>query len=147
MDNIGKIIAIIGTVGFIVAMWILFGYLYLKRGSLKKGFSLLCVSLILVVTGVVVGIKGEWNNVEKGIALPADVIHIVETISVEEATQEEQAKVGGCVFLKVNEDDWTKYGEKVKEYYIAWQKSLNDQVDDEALKTEFENLRKKTTLN
>lgn len=147
MASIGKIIAVIGTVGFIVAMWILFQYLYLKRGSLKKGFSLLGISLILVVIGVVVGIKGEWNNVEKGIALPADVIQIVETMSVEEATQEEQAKVGGCVYLKVNEDDWTKYGEKVKEYYIAWQKSLNDQADDEALKAEFENLRKKATLN
>lgn len=147
MASIGKIIAVIGTVGFIVAMWILFQYLYLKRGSLKKGFLLLGISLILVVIGVVVGIKGEWSNMEKGIALPADVIQIVETMSVEEATQEEQAKVGGCVYLKVNEDDWTKYGEKVKEYYIAWQKSLNDQADDEALKTEFENLRKKATLN
>lgn len=144
---IGNILAVIGTVGFIGAMWILFGYLYFKKGSLKKGFLLLFASLLLVAGGVVVGVQGEWSNVEKGISLPKDVIQIVETTSVEKATQEQQAKVGGCVLLKINEDDWTKYKDKIMQYYVAWQKSLNDQANDETLKIEFQNLRKKALLN
>ncbi|SFA95969.1 hypothetical protein [Clostridium frigidicarnis] len=147
MEMIGNVLAVIGTVGFIGAMWILFGYLYFKKGSLKKGFLLLFASLLLVAGGVVVGVQGEWSNVEKGISLPKDVIQIVETTSVEEATQEQQAKVGGCVLLKINENDWTKYKDKIMQYYVAWQKSLNDQANDETLKIEFQNLRKKALLN
>jgi len=32
-------------------------------------------------------------------------------------------------------------------YYIAWQKSLNPQAEDEAIKIEFKNLRVKALLN
>jgi hypothetical protein len=147
MVTFGTVLAVIGTLGFIGAMWVLFGYLYFKKGSLKKGFLLLFVSLLLVAGGVFVGVQGEWNNAEKGIFLPEDVIQIVETINAEKATQEQQAKVGGCVYLKINEDDWTKYNDKIMQYYIAWQKSLNDQADDETLRIEFGNLRKKALSN
>ena len=40
-----------------------------------------------------------------------------------------------------------KYEDKIREYYVAWQKSLNDKVDKDVLKTEFENLRQKALLN
>ncbi len=146
MVTFGTVLAIIGTVGFIGAMWSLFGYLYFKKGNLKKGFLVLFASLILVASGVFIGVQGEWRNVENGMSLSEDVIQIIETINVEEATQEEQAKVGGSVYLKINEEDWTKYNEKIMQYYIAWQKSLNDQADEEALRIEFENLRKKALL-
>ncbi|HAK42517.1 MAG TPA: hypothetical protein DCM59_07175, partial [Clostridium sp.] len=122
-------------------------YLYFKKGSVKKGFLLLIISLLLVASGVVVGIQGEWNNAAKGITLSEDVIQIIESISVEDATQEQQAKVGQSVYLKINEEDWTKYEDKIREYYVAWQKSLNDKVDKDVLKTEFENLRQKALLN
>ena len=147
MVTMGNVLAAIGTVGFIVAIWIVFGYLYFKKGSLKKGLLLLLASLLIVAGGVVVGVQGEWNNAEKGIALPEDVIQIIEMISVDKATQEQQAKVGGCVFLKINDEDWTKYENKIMQYYIAWQKSLNDQANDETLKADFENLRKQVLLN
>lgn len=147
MVTIGTGMAVIGALGFIVAIWILFGYLYFKKGSVKKGFLLLIVSLLLVVGGVAVGIQGEWNNAEKGISLSQDVIQIIDSTSVENATQEQKAKVGQSIYLKINEDEWTKYEGEIREYYIAWQKSLNDQVDDDVLKTEFENLRKKTLAN
>ncbi|MHC1746777.1 MAG: hypothetical protein AB9856_00135 [Cellulosilyticaceae bacterium] len=147
MVTMGNVLAAIGTVGFIVAIWIVFGYLYFKKGSLKKGLLLLLASLLIVAGGVVVGVQGEWNNAEKGIALPQDVIQIIEMISVDKATQEQQAKVGGCVFLKINDEDWTKYENKIMQYYIAWQKSLNDQANDETLKADFENLRKQVLLN
>ncbi|WP_027632752.1 hypothetical protein [Clostridium hydrogeniformans] len=147
MLTIGTGMAVIGAIGFIVAIWILFGYLYFKKGSVKKGFLLLIISLLLVASGVVVGIQGEWNNAAKGITLSEDVIQIIESISVEDATQEQQAKVGQSVYLKINEEDWTKYEDKIREYYVAWQKSLNDKVDKDVLKTEFENLRQKALLN
>lgn len=147
MLTIGTGMAVIGAIGFIVAIWILFGYLYFKKGSVKKGFLLLIISLLLVASGVVVGIQGEWNNAAKGITLSEDVIQIIESISVEDATQEQQAKVGQSVYLKINEEDWTKYEDKIREYYVAWQKSLNDKGDKDVLKTEFENLRQKALLN
>lgn len=147
MVTIGTGVAVIGALGFIVAIWILFGYLYFKKGSVKKGFLLLIISLLLVAGGVVVGIQGEWNNAAEGITLSEDVIQIIDNISVEDASQEQQAKVGQSVYLKINEEDWTKYEDKIMEYYVAWQKSLNDQVDEEMLKTEFENLRQKTLSN
>lgn len=143
MVNFGTALAVIGTVGFIGSMWSLFGYLYFKKGNLKKGFLALFASLILVVVGVFVGVQGEWRNAENGMTLSKDVIQIIETTKVEEATQEEQAKVGSSVYLKINEEDWAKYNDKIMQYYMAWQKSLNDQADDETLKAEFENLRKK----
>lgn len=147
MITIGTGMAVIGALGFIVAIWILFGYLYFKKGSVKKGFLLLLISLLLVAGGVVVGIQGAWNNVAEGIALSEDVIQIIESISVEDATQEQQAKVGQSVYMKINEEDWTKYEDKIMEHYIAWQKSLNDQADEDVLRTEFENLRQKTLSN
>ncbi|MGL4799889.1 MAG: hypothetical protein ACRCWY_10925 [Cellulosilyticaceae bacterium] len=144
MERIGTIIAVIGAIGFIVAMWILFGYLYFKKGSLKKGFLLLLVSLLMVAGGVYVGIQGAWVNAEKGIALSDDVIHILENIEVEDATQEQSALVGGSVYLKINEDAWTKYEEEIIAHYIAWQRSLASEADDETLKAEFRALREKT---
>lgn len=146
MEKIGVIVAVIGAVTFIVAMWMLFGYLYFKKGSLKKGFLLLFVSLLFVAGGTVLGIQGAWNNAAKGLALPEETIKIIETISVEEATQEQQAKVGGNVYLKINDEDWAKYEDKIMAYYIAWQKSLNPQADDEVLKAEFKSLREQMLL-
>ena len=90
--------------------------------------------------------QGAWNNAEKGISLSQEVIDIVETTGAEQATKEEQAKVGSSVFLKINEDDWTKYEDKIKDYYVAWQKSLNPQADDETIRTEFKNLREQALL-
>lgn len=147
MLTIGTGMAVIGTLGFIVAIWILFGYLYFKKGSVKKGFLLLLISLLLVGGGVVVGIEGAWNNAAAGIELSEDVIQIIENTSVADATQEQQAKVGQSVYLQINEEDWTKYKDKIMEHYIAWQKSLNDQADEAVLRTEFENLRQKALSN
>ncbi|MGL5675848.1 MAG: hypothetical protein ACRDDX_05525 [Cellulosilyticaceae bacterium] len=144
METIGTVIAVIGTIGFIVAMWILFGYLYFKKGSLKKGFLLLFVSLLLVAGGVYVGIQGAWVNAEKGIALSDDVIHILENIEVEDATQEQSAQASGSVYLKINEEEWTKYEDEIMAHYIALQRSLASEADDEALKAEFRALREKT---
>lgn len=146
MEKIGVIVAVAGSIGFIVSMWMLFGYLYFKKGNLKKGFLLLIVSLILVSGGVIIGIKGAWNNAAKGISLSEEIIEIVETRNVDEATQEQQAKVGSSVFLKINEEDWTKYEDTIREYYIAWQKSLNPQADVENIKAEFKNLRDQALL-
>ncbi|MEO2739484.1 hypothetical protein ABG981_14405, partial [Clostridium butyricum] len=64
----------------------------------------------------------------------------------EQATKEQQSKVGSSVFLKINEDDWKKYEDKIKDYYVAWQKSLNPQADDETIRTEFKNLREQALL-
>ncbi|WP_099192091.1 hypothetical protein [Tepidibacter mesophilus] len=147
MENFGTILAVIGTVVFIVAIWILFGYLYFKKGNLKTGFLLLLVSLILVAGGVFIGVQGAWNNAENGVALSEEIIEIIETKNVEEVTQEQQAKVGMSVFLKINQDDWIKYEDKIMLYYVAWQKSLNPQAEDESIKTEFKNLREKALLN
>ncbi len=147
MGNFGTIIAVIGAIVFIVSIWIIFGYLYFKKGSLKKGFSLLLVSLLLVAGGTFVSIKGAWNNAADGIALPQDIVEIIETKSISEATQEEQAKVGGSVFLKINQEDWTKYESEILSYYIAWQKSLDPQANDNSIKTQFEALREKALSN
>lgn len=147
MENFGTILAVIGAVAFIVAIWILFGYLYFKKGNLKTGFMLLLVSLVLVVSGVFISVQGAWNNAANGTALSAEIIEIIETKGAEEATQEQQAKVGMSVFLKINQDDWAKYEDKIMLYYIAWQKSLNPQAEDESIKTEFKNLREKALLN
>lgn len=147
MNNFGTILAVIGAVGFIVAIWILFGCLYFKKRNFKTGLLLLLVSLLLVAGGVFIGVQGEWSSAAKGIALSEEIIEIIETKSVEETTQEQQAKVGSSVFLKINEDDWAKYEDKIMSYYIAWQKSLNPQAEDEAIKIEFKNLRGKALLN
>ncbi len=147
MENFGTIIAVIGAIVFIVSIWIIFGYLYFKKGSLKKGFSLLLVSLLLVAGGTFVSIKGAWNNAADGIALPQDIVEIIETKSISETTQEEQAKVGGSVFLKINQEDWTKYESEILSYYIAWQKSLDPQANDESIKLQFESLREKSLSN
>lgn len=147
MENFGTIIAVIGAIVFIVSIWIIFGYLYFKKGSLKKGFSLLLVSLLLVAGGTFVSIKGAWNNAADGIALPQDIVEIIETKSISETTQEEQAKVGGSVFLKINQEDWTKYESSILSYYIAWQKSLDPQANDDSIKTQFEALREKALSN
>lgn len=147
MNNFGTILAVIGAVGFIVAIWILFGCLYFKKRNFKTGLLLLLVSLLLVAGGVFIGVQGAWNNAAKGISLSEEIIEIIETKSVEETTQEQQAKVGSSVFLKINEDDWAKYEDKIMSYYIAWQKSLNPQAEDEAIKIEFKNLRGKALLN
>ncbi len=144
MNNFGTILAVIGAVGFIVAIWILFGCLYFKKRNFKTGLLLLLVSLLLVAGGVFIGVQGAWNSASKGIALSEEII---ETKSVEETTQEQQAKVGSSVFLKIDEDDWAKYEDKIMTYYIAWQKSLNPQAEDEAIKIEFKNLRVKALLN
>lgn len=147
MEFFGTALAVIGTVVFIVAIWILFGYLYFKKGSLKKGFSLLLVSLILVAVGVVIGVQGAWNNDADGLALSNEIIEIIETKNVEDTTQEQQAKVGASVFLKINQEDWSKYEDEILSYYIAWQKSLNPQAEDDAIKAEFKSLREKALLN
>lgn len=147
MNNFGTILAVIGAVGFIIAIWILFGCLYFKKRNFKTGLLLLLVSLLLVAGGVFIGVQGEWSNAAKGIPLSEEIIEIIETKSVEETTQEQQAKVGSSVFLKINEDDWAKYEDKIMSYYIAWQKSLNPQAEDEAIKIEFKNLRGKALLN
>ncbi|HBL05454.1 MULTISPECIES: hypothetical protein [unclassified Clostridium] len=147
MNNFGTILAVIGAVGFIVAIWILFGCLYFKKRNFKTGLLLLLVSLLLVAGGVFIGVQGAWNSASKGIALSEEIIEIIETKSVEETTQEQQAKVGSSVFLKIDEDDWAKYEDKIMTYYIAWQKSLNPQAEDEAIKIEFKNLRVKALLN
>ncbi|KJZ85859.1 MULTISPECIES: hypothetical protein [Clostridium] len=146
MEKFGTVLAVVGTIIFIVSIWMLFGYLYFKKGSIKKGLLLLLVSLLLVAGGVVIGVQGAWNNAEKGISLSQEVIDIVETTSAEQATKEQQSKVGSSVFLKINEDDWTKYEDKIKDYYVAWQKSLNPQADDETIRTEFKNLREQALL-
>ena len=140
MEKIGTVLAVVGTIIFIVSIWMLFGYLYFKKGSIKKGL------LLLVAGGVVIGVQGAWNNAEKGISLSQEVIDIVETTSAEQATKEQQSKVGSSVFLKINEDDWKKYEDKIKDYYVAWQKSLNPQADDETIRTEFKNLREQALL-
>lgn len=141
MLKFGTAIAVVGTILFIIAIWILFGYLYFKKGNVKKGFILLAISLLLVVSGVLIGIKGEWNNAVKGLTLSNEVIQIIDSTSVEDATQEQRAKVGQSVYIKISEEDWAKYGDEIEQYYIAWQKSLNDQVDEASLKTEFKKLR------
>ena len=140
MEKIGTVLAVVGTIIFIVSIWMLFGYLYFKKGSIKKGL------LLFVAGGVVIGVQGAWNNAEKGISLSQEVIDIVETTSAEQATKEQQSKVGSSVFLKINEDDWKKYEDKIKDYYVAWQKSLNPQADDETIRTEFKNLREQALL-
>lgn len=147
MENFGTIVAVIGAIVFIVSIWIIFGYLYFKKGSLKKGFSLLLVSLLLVAGGTFVSIKGAWNNAADGIALPQDIVEIIETKNISDTTQEEQAKVGGSVFLKINQEDWTKYESSILSYYIAWQKSLDPQANDNSIKTQFEALREKALSN
>lgn len=141
MLKFGTAIAVVGTILFIIAIWILFGYLYFKKGNVKKGFILLAISLLLVVSGVLIGIKGEWNNAAKGLTLSNEVIQIIDSTSVEDATLEQQAKVGQSVYIKISEEDWAKYGDEIEQYYIAWQKSLNDQADEASLKTEFKKLR------
>lgn len=141
MLKFGTAIAVVGTILFIIAIWSLFGYLYFKKGNVKKGFILLAISLLLVVGGILIGIKGEWNNAAKGLTLPNEVIQIIDSTSVEDATQEQQAKVGQSVYIKISEEDWEKYGDEIEQYYIAWQKSLNNQVDEASLKTEFKKLR------
>lgn len=141
MLKFGTAIAVVGTILFIIAIWILFGYLYFKKGNVKKGFILLAISLLLVVGGVLIGIKGEWNNAAKGLTLSNEVIQIIDSTSVEDATQEQQAKVGQSVYIRISEEDWAKYGDEIGQYYIAWQKSLNDQADEASLKTEFKKLR------
>jgi len=98
MNNFGTILAVIGAVGFIVAIWILFGCLYFKKRNFKTGLLLLLVSLLLVAGGVFIGVQGAWNSASKGIALSEEIIEIIETKSVEETTQEQQAKVGSSVF-------------------------------------------------
>lgn len=147
MENFGTIVAVIGAIVFIVSIWIIFGYLYFKKGNLKKGFTLLLVSLILVAGGTFAAIQGAWNNAEDGIALPQDIVKIIETKNISETTQEEQAKVGSSVFLKINQEDWTKYEAEILSYYIAWQKSLDPQASDETIKAQFESLREKSLLN
>lgn len=147
MENFGTIVAVIGAIIFIVSIWIIFGYIYFKKGSLKKGFTLLLVSLLLVSGGTFVAIKGAWNNASDGISLPQDIIEIIETKDISETTQEEQAKVGSSVFLKINQEDWTKYESEILSYYIAWQKSLDPQANDESIKSQFETLREKSLLN
>lgn len=147
MENFGTIVAVIGAIIFIVSIWIIFGYLYFKKGSLKKGFTLLLVSLLLVSGGTFVAIKGAWNNAANGISLPQDIIEIIETKDISQSTQEDQAKVGGSVFLKINQEDWTKYESEILSYYIAWQKSLDPQANDESIKAQFETLREKSLLN
>lgn len=141
MLKFGTAIAVVGTILFIIAIWSLFGYLYFKKGNVKKGFILLAISLLLVVSGILIGIKGEWNNAAKGLTLPNEVIEIIDSTSVEDATQEQQAKVGQSVYIKISEEDWAKYGDEIEQYYIAWQKSLNNQADEASLKTEFKKLR------
>lgn len=141
MLKFGTAIAVVGTILFIIAIWSLFGYLYFKKGNVKKGFILLAISLLLVVSGILIGIKGEWNNAAKGLTLPNEVIQIIDSTSVEDATQEQQAKVGQSVYIKISEEDWAKYGDEIEQYYIAWQKSLNNQADEASLKTEFKKLR------
>ena len=66
---------------------------------------------------------------------------------MEEATPEQQSKVGMSVYLKISQEDWEKYEDEILSYYISWQKSLNPQSDDETLKTEFKNLREKSLSN
>lgn len=141
MLKFGTAIAVVGTILFIIAIWSLFGYLYFKKGNVKKGFILLAISLLLVVSGILIGIKGEWNNAAKGLTLPNEVIEIIDSTSVEDTTQEQQAKVGQSVYIKISEEDWAKYGDEIEQYYIAWQKSLNNQADEASLKTEFKKLR------
>ena len=147
MENFGTILAVIGTVGFIVAIWMLFGYLYFKKGNPKKGFLVLFLSLLLVAGGVFIGVQGAWKNADAGVALSDEVIKIIETKSVEEATPEQQSKVGMSVYLKISQEDWEKYEDEILSYYISWQKSLNPQANDETLKTEFKNFREKSLSN
>ena len=147
MENFGTILAVIGTVGFIVAIWMLFGYLYFKKGNPKKGFLVLFLSLLLVAGGVFIGVQGAWKNADAGVALSDEVIKIIETKSVEETTPEQQSQVGMSVYLKINQEDWEKYEDEILSYYISWQKSLNPQANDETLKTEFKNLREKSLSN
>lgn len=147
MENLGTILAVLGAVGFIAAIWMLFGYLYFKKGNLKKGFLLLFISLTLVVGGVFIGVQGAWKNDDIGLTLSDEVVNIIETTDVEDATQEQQSKVGMSVYLKINQEDWEKYEDEILSYYIVWQKSLNPNADDESLKAEFKNLREKSLSN
>lgn len=147
MENFGTVLAVIGTVGFIVAIWMLFGYLYFKKGNPKKGFLVLFLSLLLVAGGVFIGVQGARKNADAGVALSDEVIKIIETKSVEEATPEQQSKVGMSVYLKISQEDWEKYEDEILSYYISWQKSLNPQANVETLKTEFKNFREKSLSN
>ncbi|CBH22619.1 protein of unknown function [Acetoanaerobium sticklandii] len=147
MENFGTVLAVIGTVGFIVAIWMLFGYLYFKKGNPKKGFLVLFLSLLLVAGGVFIGVQGARKNADAGVALSDEVIKIIETKSVEEATPEQQSQVGMSVYLKISQEDWEKYEDEILSYYISWQKSLNPQANVETLKTEFKNFREKSLSN
>lgn len=147
MEKFGTVIAVVGAIIFIVSMWMIFAYLYFKKGNLKKGFSLLLISLLLVGGGTFLGIKGAWNNEAKGISIPQNIVQIIESKTIEETTQEEQAQVGNCVYLKISQEDWSKYGDKIESYYVAWQKSLNPQAEEETIKVEFKNLREKAISN
>lgn len=147
MENLGTILAIAGALLFIVSMWMLFGYLYFKKGNLKRGFLLLLVSLIVLAGGIFISIKVAWNNAAEGMAIPQEVIEIIENHNAADATQEEQAKVGNTIFLKINQGDWDKYSDKILSFYTAWQKSLNPQADEATIKADFEKLREKSLSN
>ena len=48
MEKFGTVLAVVGTIIFIVSIWMVFGYLYFKKGSIKKGLLLLLAVLLLV---------------------------------------------------------------------------------------------------
>ena len=101
---------------------------------------MLIVSLLVVVGGIAVGVYGARNQ---RVPLSKRAVEIIETMSLEETTTEQKAEVAANVYLKINDEDWTKYGDNVKEYYVAWQKVGRSRVDEKTIETEFENLRKK----
>ncbi|MEG0235864.1 MAG: hypothetical protein RR523_06370 [Cetobacterium sp.] len=140
MEKFGTGIAVVGTILFIVYVWKVMGYVYFKKGNIKKDFKMLIVSLLVVAGGIAVGVYGARNQ---RAPLSKRAVEIIETMSLEETTTEQKAEVAANAYLKINDEDWAKYGDKVKEYYIAWQKVGRSRVDEKTIETEFENLRKK----
>lgn len=140
MEKFGTGIAVVGTILFIVYIWKVMGYVYFKKGNIKKDFKMLIVSLLVVVGGITVGVYGARNQ---RAPLSKRAVEIIETMSLEETTTEQKAEVAANAYLKINDEDWAKYGDKVKEYYIAWQKVGRSREDEKTIEMEFENVRKK----
>lgn len=68
MEKFGTGVAVVGTILFIVYVWKVMGYVYFKKGNIKKDFKMLIVSLLVVVGGIAIEIietmslEGEKND-------------------------------------------------------------------------------------
>lgn len=139
MEMLAYIITIPSLLFLIVSVFLCFNYIYFKKGNIKKSLLLLIVSLVLVASGIGLGIFSEINKPPYEYELSNENKAILETKSYEDATSIERQNIISQSFMPLSNESRAKYGDKFKEFYVKYYSDLRG-LDENTISAEYDNI-------